>query len=89
MATEILAVGTAAADSSDVVIAAGAQLTVSLKGSVATPRGEVYIKLKDDGGVYWPFARLTAEVPQVILPGAGTYRFSRIEGAGQCGVFSG
>lgn len=91
MATEILAVGTTAADSSDVVVAAGAQLTVCLKDAAGPviPNGPVvYISLKDDVGEYFRVDTLRSSKSSVVIIAAGTYRFSRVAGV-SCGVFSG
>ncbi len=91
MPTQILATGTTAADSSDVVVAAGAQLTVCLKdaaGPNVVTGSRVEVKLKDDAGQYYKIDTLTPVKPAVVLAAAGTYRFSRIAG-GSCGVFSG
>ena len=91
MATEILAVGTTAANSDDVVVAAGTPLTVSLKdaaGPAVDPGALVNILLKDDANEYFKVAQLDRGRPALIIDGAGTYRFSRIAGV-SCGVFSG
>lgn len=90
MATELIATGSTAANSSDVVIADGASLTVGLKGQTG-PNARVIIKLKDDGGAYNNIGgaggELTSDRPSVVLAGPGTYRLSRIAGA-TCGVYS-
>lgn len=92
MATEILAVAATAAVSSDVTIAAGEQLTVSLKttnGSPPPSNSVVIIKLKDDSGAYNAIEqRLTALTPSFVIAAAGTYQFARQAGAA-VGVFSG
>lgn len=91
MPTQILATGTTAADSSDVVVAAGTPLTVCLKdaaGPVLEAAAEVLIELKDDAGQYFRVDVLNGSQPALVIVGAGTYRFSRIAGA-SCGVFSG
>lgn len=88
MPTEILAVGTDAADSADVVVADGEELTVSLKdtgGPYVVAR--VDILLKDDDGLYFNVAQLSHRQPALVLT-AGTWRFSRLAGR-SCGVFSG
>lgn len=90
MPTEILAVGTTAADSSDQVIASGAQLTVCLKDAAgpAVNGGVVSILLKDDTGQYFKVDELGGSKTAVVIAAAGTYRFSRLAGP-SCGVFSG
>jgi cytochrome oxidase Cu insertion factor (SCO1/SenC/PrrC family) len=90
MATEVLAVNTTAANSSDVTIAAGDQLTVSLKDAAGPTVGlaaRVDIQLKDDDGEYFTVATLSGGKPSLVIVGAGTYRFSRAAGT-SCGVFS-
>lgn len=85
MATQILATGTTAANSSDTVIAAGT--AVCLKG-LAGPGATVNILLKDDAGNYNFVGELTSAEPVAVITAAGTYRFTRIVGVA-CGVFSG
>lgn len=91
MPTQILSVNTTAADSSDVVVAAGTPLTVCLKDAAGVSvdnAAQVRISLKDDAGQYFYVETLTGKKPALVIVGAGTYRFSRIAGA-SCGVFSG
>lgn len=92
MPAEILAPGTGAADSSDVVIASGSQLTVALKdaaGPNSLAGASVKIRIKDDAGQYFDVDTLDAFKPAVVITGAGTYRFSRLAGGPSVGVFSG
>lgn len=91
MATEILAVGTTALNSSDVVVSSGSTLTVCLKDAAGVSidtAARVDIQLKDDAGQYFTVAGLTGGRPSIVIVGAGTYRFSRPAGV-SCGVFSG
>lgn len=87
-AANILTTGVSTADSSDVTVAAGEELTVSLKGADGrlNHSATVTVSLKDDGGAYWPVDKLTANRPALVLS-AGTWRFSRGSGV-SCGVFS-
>lgn len=86
MATELLATGTTAANSADLVVASGSMVTVGIKGVVdATAR--VRILLKDDGGGYTDVADLNSFRPAIEIVAPGTYRFTRVAG-GACGVFS-
>jgi hypothetical protein len=90
MATEILAVGTDAANSADVVVTADG-LTVALKDA-SGPRlaqgARVEILLKDDDAEYFLVDTLNSgSRPAVFIVAPGTYRFTRIAGA-SCGVFS-
>lgn len=97
MPTQILSVNTTAADSSDVVVAAGTPVTVALKDAAgplvgvtngAAKPAVVQIKLKDDAGEYFLVDQLTSAKPALVIYGPGTYRFSRLAGT-SCGVFSG
>ena len=90
MPTQILAVGTAAADSADVVVASGSTLTVALKDSTGPAAGGdgglVMVSLKDDAGQYFTIDKLDNNKPALVLS-SGTWRLSRIAGA-SCGAFS-
>lgn len=89
MPTQVLAVGTTAADSADVVVAANEQLTVALKdaaGSLVDSTSVVHVMLKDDVGEYFRIDQLSAARPALVLS-AGTWLFRRPAGA-SCGVFS-
>ncbi|MEZ2132449.1 MULTISPECIES: hypothetical protein [unclassified Sinorhizobium] len=84
MATQLLAVGTTAANSSDLVVTD--PVTVSLKGLVDA-KAEVLISLKDDAGAYHVVGTLSPPRPALCITAPGTYRFSRVAGSA-CGVFS-
>ncbi len=90
--TSLLTVGTTAASSSDLVVAAGTPVTVSLKNTAAAVpiTARVLIELKDDAGVYYAINDLTGEWNKhaTLISAPGTYRFTRIAGVA-CGVFSG
>lgn len=85
MATELIATGTTAATSSDIVVTAGAPVTVGLKGVEAT--SAIAIQLKDDAGAYQNVGALTPYKPALAITAPGTYRLSRALGA-NCGAFS-
>lgn len=85
MPTQILATGSTAADSADIVVAAGEELTVALKG-LGSSAAEVSLKLKDDAGAYQRVDELNSNRRALVLS-AGTWRFTRTAGA-SCGVFS-
>ena len=85
MPNNILATGNTAADSADVVVAAGAPLTVCLKSP--DKLADVRIKLKDDAGAYTQVGTLSKAAAALLISAPGTYRFSRVAG-GSCGVFS-
>jgi hypothetical protein len=92
MPTQILAVGTSALDSSDVVVPAGTPLTVCLKDAAGPDIGRdvrVDILLKDDAGQYFPVDSLNHGKPALMIVAAGTYLFRRVAGLDPCGVFSG
>lgn len=85
MATELLATAATAANSTDLVVAAGTPVTVGLKG-VATG-ATVVVSLKDDAAAYNVVGQINSQNPATMISAPGTYRFSRIAGAA-CGVFS-
>lgn len=90
MPTQILAIGSGAADSTDQVVSAGTPLTVCLNdtdGPSVGDRAFVDILLKDGSGQYFLIDTLTALQPALMIVAAGTYRFSRRAGV-SCGVFS-
>jgi hypothetical protein len=91
MATEILAIGSTAASSSDVTVASGDTLTVALKDATP-PRvngGVVKIELKADNGSYFEVGELAGANGKTgaVIDAPGTYRFTRLAGSA-CGVFS-
>lgn len=85
MATELIAVGNTAANSADLVVEAGAPVTVCLKE--ADDLAIVLVMLKDDAGQYHRVGSLSLPAPAVQITAAGTYRLSRLA-RGTCGVFS-
>lgn len=86
MAIEIIATGSGAATSSDVVLADGATLTVGLKGLSGDQPALVNIELYD-GAAYQRIGRLDSNDRALVIAAPGTYRFVR--STGTCGVFSG
>lgn len=91
MATQILAVGTTAADSADQVVAVGATLGVGINDAAGTdvPRGAIiFIYLKDPAGQYFQIGKLNQANPSYSINTPGTYRFSRKANTVACGVFS-
>ncbi len=90
MPTQLIAVGTTAVSSADVVVTT-TPVTVSLKdaaGPFVAGGAEATIELKDDAGQYFQIDSLTNGKPAVVISGPGTYRISRKAGT-SCGVFSG
>lgn len=94
MATQLLAVGTTAADSADITAAAGTPVTLFLKGSADGPADSAAvceIKVKDSAGLYHKIGELNgreAGKACVVIDGPGTFRVSRVAGAA-CGVDQG
>lgn len=86
MATQILATGSTAADSTDVTVTAGTTLAVALKD--ASFDSVVRVDIKDDGSAYRTIGYLSnkARDNSASISAPGIYRFSRV--AGTCGVFS-
>jgi hypothetical protein len=80
MATELLATGTAAADSADVVVTAGTPVTIYLKkgsdGAVSAS-ARATVKIKSSGGTYHEIGALTGQYQALVIDGPGTYRISR------------
>lgn len=92
MPSEILAVGTTAANSTDQVVSAGTPLTVCLKDAAGPSVGDkvaVDVLLKADSGEYFKVDYLNNIRCAVMIVAPGTYRFSRLAGSDSCGVFSG
>lgn len=86
MATQLIATGSSAANSSDVTLAAGESAVFSLKA--AATGAEARIEIKDDAGGYTDVGRLITLDPAKLVSGPGTYRVRRVA-SGSCGVFSG
>lgn len=87
MATEILATGNTAENSSEFTVTAGTPLTVALKGGSAS-NGPVAIQLKDDEEEWVQVGALGGggAPPAVVINGPGVYRLVRPEGT-TCGAF--
>lgn len=89
--TQLLAVGTTATDSGDLVVAAGSPVTVALNdaaGVKVAAGAKVLVLLKDPAGEYFKVGALGTEIPALVIDGPGTYKFRRLAGV-SCGVFSG
>ena len=83
-ASEILAVGSAAANSSDIAVTDGGAVTVGIKGN-GNSAVELTISIKDDVGALHPVGNLTSGLPQ-CLQAPGTYVLSRADGV-TCGAY--
>jgi hypothetical protein len=77
MPSEILAIGTGAANSGDQVVTASTPVTYCLKDSAGPDLGP---NVQVDS--------LGARKKAVMIVAPGTYRFSRIATSDSCGVFS-
>lgn len=91
-ASSVLAVGTTAADSSDITVVAGTPVTVVAKGASGGDKllgtWELVVKVKGDDGVYYPIDSLNKNKKGVILAGPGVYQVSRLAGSSvSVGVF--
>lgn len=85
--TTVLASGTTAATSSDIVVAAGASKTVGIFGAAALAGlGSLKVML-DTPGADIEVTRLTRSQPVVVLSGPGTFRVVRALSAVAVGVF--
>jgi hypothetical protein len=85
----ILAVGSTAASSSDIVVAAGTPTTFFLTtadGSRAPDDVNVVIEMRSAAAQYMPVAGLNRNVPAVVIDGPGTYRVRRQVSNGAVGV---
>lgn len=89
MATEILASGTTAADSSDVTVTAGIPVTIFLKSGSSVPvssDADFDVKIKSAGSTYHTIGKLTGKTPALVIDGPGTFRVSRVTASGPVGV---
>lgn len=87
MATQILATGSTAAESSEFTVTAGIPVTVALKGGSAH-NGPVQIQLKDDANEWVNVGTLGGSGSSVatVINGPGVYRLLRPAGT-MCGAF--
>lgn len=84
----ILAAGTNAATSTDIVVTDGASKTVGMFADEPIP-GSIYLTvMMDTPGDDLRVTDLTADVPAVVLAGPGTYRVVRKAVANAVGVFT-
>jgi hypothetical protein len=92
MAAELIAVGTGAANSADIVVT-DTPVTVSLKDDAGPELAvgcRIDILLKDNVGAYFWIGALSSFTGQraAVLSGPGTYRLSRTADSAACGAFS-
>lgn len=84
----VLAIGTAAANSADIVLAADTMATFALRdaaGPDIAADALVLIQKKGSNAEYNTFAKLDGRTPVLNLLMNGTIRLSRVAG-GSCGV---
>jgi hypothetical protein len=93
MSTVILAAGTAAANSTDVVVAAGTPATIFLTAAVSGPvpsEASCDIQIKETvGATYHTIGKLTGSNPIQVIDAPGTYRVSRLLSTASVGVSQG
>lgn len=92
MPTQLISIGTGAANSSDIVLADGETASVGIKASsspIISTGCRVDIFIKDDGGTYWVLGGLSSSRPATIISGPGTYRLTRPATSAACGAYSG
>lgn len=80
MATELLATGATALQSSDIVVAAGSIATVFLKdaaGPDVPQDAVVLIEIKDSAGQYFTIGSMTRQQSAKVLTGPATFRLNR------------
>lgn len=79
MATELLAIGTTAANSADITLAAGDSAHIHLRGSSppAVPKCTVSIDIKGSDGSYSELHRLTDGDISRVIDAVGVYRVRR------------
>lgn len=92
MASELIAVGTGAANSSDITVAAGTPVTVFLKMATDVPADSAAragIEIKTAAGTYHEIGALTGQYSAQVIDGPGTYRVTRAAGSVSFGVEQG
>ncbi len=86
---ELIAAGTAEADSADFTLASGDQATLFLKDA-AGPRvsadAVAHVQIKSADGEYFQVGHLDSYNPAKVLSAPGTYRVKRIANAVAFGV---
>lgn len=86
--TQLLAIGTGAATSSDLTIAEGGSSVLVLKGTngVIPLNARVHIQAKGDDNVYYTVATLDAATRSHVINAKGVYRVSRAASSAAVGV---
>ncbi len=87
----VLAIGTGAGTSGEIVVANGATLAVCLMktgGGIPNPRSVINILKKDSNAQLTQIGKLNTSNPSYVLT-EGTYKFTRVANGASVGVFSG
>lgn len=87
MATQLIAEGSNAATSEDIVLTDGATATVAMKG--AARDAGLIIEMKDDASAWNAVGFLTTREPGQVITGPGTFRVRREANSGIVGAFRG
>lgn len=86
---ELIAAGTADANSADIVLTDGGSSTVFLKsgtGGVIVEGARGVIQIKSSGGHYFTVGTLDRDNPATAILGPGTFRVVRLANASAFGV---
>jgi hypothetical protein len=87
MATELIASTTSAANSADITVTAGSQVTVSLNGKdSAIDNNVVQVQLKSSAGEWMQVGSLFSSQPAQSIVSPGTYRVRKLASALAFGV---
>ncbi|WP_375597579.1 hypothetical protein [Devosia sp. Naph2] len=87
MATQLLAAGTTAANSSSFTLADGESASVAMKGALQS--ASIIVEMQDDAAAWNAVGYLTAAEPGKIITGPGTFRVRRQANSPSVGVFRG
>lgn len=78
MANTVLAAGTTAATSTDIMVAAGAVVTVGIfAATTVLEKGQRAIVYQDTPGADVQIAELSMDKPSTVISGPGTFRVKR------------
>jgi len=83
MATELIAIGTVDANSSDIVVAAGSPVSLFLKdaaGPLVDTQCRATIQQKSSTGDYFTIGELNGLNRSIVIDGPGTFRVQKYAG---------
>lgn len=86
---ELIATGTAEANSADFTLAAGDQVTLFLKdaGGPRAPQDAIAkVQIKSAGAEYFDVGQIDSNTPAKVLAAPGTYRVKRMANSAAFGV---